>query len=227
MIRDEITENLFKMQDIKYRDFQSKLIPSKTADDMIGVRTPELRKYAKDLLKREDIGEFLSSLPHKYFDENQLHAFIISGIKDYDRCMEEVCSFLPYVDNWATCDQMSPKVFKKHRPELFKQIKKWIKSKDTYTVRFSVGMLMQHFLDEDFDPKYPDMVSAIRSDEYYINMMTAWYFATALAKQYDAVLPYIEEKKLDKWTHNKAIQKSVESFRITPEQKSYLKTLKY
>ncbi len=227
MIADEIRENLFKMQDIKYRDFQSKLIPPKTDDDIIGVRTPELRKYAKDLLKREDIGEFLSSLPHKYFDENQLHAFIISGIKDYDRCMEEVCSFLPYVDNWATCDQMSPKVFKKHRPELFKQIKKWIKSKDTYTVRFSVGMLMQHFLDEDFDPKYPDMVSAIRSDEYYINMMTAWYFATALAKQYDAVLPYIEEKKLDKWTHNKAIQKSVESFRITPEQKSYLKTLKY
>jgi len=227
MIADEIRENLFKMQDIKYRDFQSKLIPSKTADDMIGVRTPELRKYAKDLLKREDIGEFLSSLPHKYFDENQLHAFIISGIKDYDRCMDEVCRFLPYVDNWATCDQMSPKVFKKHRPELFKQIKKWIKSKDTYTVRFAVGMLMKHFLDEDFDTKYPDMVSEIRSDEYYINMMTAWYFATALAKQYDAVLPYIEEKKLDKWTHNKAIQKSVESFRITPEQKSYLKTLKY
>ncbi len=227
MIRDEITETLFKMQDIKYRDFQSKLIPSKTADDMIGVRTPELRKYAKDLLKREDIGEFLSSLPHKYFDENQLHAFIISGIKDYDRCMEEVCRFLPYVDNWATCDQMSPKVFKKHRPELLKQIKKWIKSKHTYTVRFAVGMLMEHFLDEDFAPKYPDMVSAIRSDEYYINMMTAWYFATALAKQYDAILPYIEEKKLDKWTHNKAIQKSVESFRITPEQKAYLKTLKY
>ncbi|MBP1592315.1 MAG: DNA alkylation repair protein [Oscillospiraceae bacterium] len=227
MIIDEITETLFKMQDIKYRDFQSKLIPSKTADDMIGVRTPELRKYAKDLLKREDIDEFLSSLPHKYFDENQLHAFIISGIKDYGRCMEEVCSFLPYVDNWATCDQMSPKVFKKHRPELLKQIKKWIKSKHTYTVRFAVGMLMEHFLDEDFDPKYPDMVSAIRSDEYYINMMTAWYFATALAKQYDAILTYIEEKKLDKWTHNKAIQKSVESFRITPEQKAYLKTLKY
>ena len=227
MIADEIRENLFKMQDIKYRDFQSKLIPSKTADDMIGVRTPELRKYAKDLLKREDIGEFLEVLPHKYFDENQLHAFIISGIKDYDRCMEEVCSFLPYVDNWATCDQMSPKIFKKHRPELLKHIKKWIKSKHTYTVRFAVGMLMEHFLDEDFDPKYPDMVSAIRSDEYYINMMTAWYFATALAKQYDAVLPYIEEKRLDKWTHNKAIQKSVESFRITPEQKSYLKTLKY
>ena len=227
MIRDEITETLFKMQDIKYRDFQSKLIPPKTADDMIGVRTPELRKYAKELLKREDVGEFLAGLPHRYFDENQLHAFIISGIRDYKCCMEEVCRFLPYVDNWATCDQMSPKVFKKHRPELFRQIKKWIKSKDTFTVRFAVGMLMEHFLDEDFEPKYPDMVSEIRSDEYYINMMIAWYFATALAKQYDAVLPYIEEKKLDKWTHNKAIQKSVESLRITPEQKAYLKTLKY
>ena len=227
MIRDEITETLFKMQDIKYRDFQSKLIPPKTADDMIGVRTPELRKYAKELLKREDVGEFLAGLPHRYFDENQLHAFIISGIRDYKCCMEEVCRFLPYVDNWATCDQMSPKVFKKHRPELFRQIKKWIKSKDTFTVRFAVGMLMEHFLDEDFEPKYPDMVSEIRSDEYYINMMIAWYFATALAKQYDAVLPYIEKKKLDKWTHNKAIQKSVESLRITPEQKAYLKTLKY
>ena len=227
MIRDEITETLFKMQDIKYRDFQGKLIPPKTADDMIGVRTPELRKYAKELLKREDVGEFLAGLPHRYFDENQLHAFIISGIRDYKCCMEEVCRFLPYVDNWATCDQMSPKVFKKHRPELLKQIKKWIKSKHPYTVRFAVGMLMEHFLDEDFDPKYPDMVSAIRSDEYYINMMIAWYFATALAKQYDAGLPYIEEKKLDKWTHNKAIQKSVESLRITPEQKAYLKTLKY
>ena len=227
MIRDEITETLFKMQDIKYRDFQSKLIPPKTADDMIGVRTPELRKYAKELLKREDVGEFLAGLPHRYFDENQLHAFIISGIRDYKCCMEEVCRFLPYVDNWATCDQMSPKVFKKHRPELFRQIKKWIKSKDTFTVRFAVGMLMEHFLDEDFDTGYPEMVSEIRSDEYYINMMIAWYFATALAKQYDAVLPYIEEKKLDKWTHNKAIQKSVESLRITPEQKAYLKTLKY
>ena len=193
---------------------------------MIGVRTPELRKYAKELLKREDIGEFLEILPHEYFDENQLHAFIISGIKDYDKCMKEVDKFLPYVDNWATCDQLSPKVFKKHRPELLKQIKKWIKSKETYTVRFAIGMLMEHFLDEDFDIKYPEMVSKLRSDEYYINMMIAWYFATALAKQYDAILPFIEKKKLDKWTHNKAIQKSVESNRITPEQKEYLKTLK-
>ena len=226
MLRDEILDELYKKQDIKYRDFQAKLIPSKTADDMIGVRTPELRKYAKELLKREDIGEFLEILPHEYFDEDQLHAFIISGIKDYDKCMQEVDKFLPFVDNWATCDQLSPKVFKKHRTELLKQINKWIKSKETYTVRFAIRMLMEHFIDEDFDVKYPEMVAKIRSDEFYINMMIAWYFATALAKQYDAVLPFIEEKKLDKWTHNKAIQKSVESYRITPEQKEYLKTLK-
>ena len=226
MLRDEILNELYKKQDIKYRDFQGKLIPPKTVDDMIGVRTPELRKYAKELLKREDIGEFLKILPHEFFDEYQLHAFIISGIKDYDKCMEEVDKFLPFVDNWATCDQLSPKIFKKHRPELLKKIKKWIKSKETYTVRFAIGMLMEHFLDEDFDIKYPGMVAKIRSDEYYINMMIAWYFATALAKQYDACLPFIEEMKLDKWTHNKAIQKSVESNRITLEQKEYLKTLK-
>ena len=226
MLREEILNELFKMQDIKYRDFQVKLIPSKTVDDMIGVRTPELKKYAKELLKREDIGEFLGILPHEYFDEDQLHAFIISGIKDYDKCMSEVIRFLPYVDNWATCDQLSPKVFKKNRTELLKQIKKWIKSKETYTVRFAIGMLMGHFLDEDFDIKYPEMVAKIRSDEYYINMMIAWYFATALAKQYDVILPFIEEKKMDIWTHNKAIQKSVESNRITSEQKEYLKSLK-
>ena len=226
MLRDEILNELYKKQDIKYRDFQAKLIPPKTVDDMIGVRTPELRKYAKELLKREDIDKFLEILPHEFFDEYQLHAFIISGIKDYEKCMEEVDKFLPYVDNWATCDQLSPKIFKKHRPELLKQIKKWIKSKETYTVRFAVGMLMEHFLDEDFDIQYPEMVAKLRSDEYYINMMIAWYFATALAKQYDSIIPYMEEKKLDAWTHNKAIQKSVESFRITPEQKTYLKSLK-
>lgn len=226
MLRDEIISELYDKQDIKYRDFQAKLIPHKTVEEMIGVRTPELRKYAKELLKRKDIGSFLAILPHEYFDEYQLHAFIISGIKDYDKCMEEVNRFLPYVDNWATCDQLSPKVFKKNRPELLKQIKKWLKSKETYTVRFGIGMLMEHYLNEDFDIKYPEMVAKLRSEEYYINMMIAWYFATALAKQYDAVLPFIEENRLDKWTHNKAIQKSVESYRITPEQKEYLKTLK-
>ena len=226
MIVEEITNELFKMQDEKYRDFNSKLIPTVDKENMIGVRTPELRKYAKQLVKREDVGEFLHSVPHKYFDENQLHAFILAEIKDFGVCLEEVKNFLPYIDNWATCDQLSPKVFKKYRKELLTHIKEWINSDKTYTVRFSIGMLMEHFLDEDFAPAYPEMVAEIRSEEYYINMMTAWYFATALAKQYEKVLPFIENRKLDTWTHNKAIQKAVESYRITDEQKTYLKGLK-
>ena len=226
MILDEIKNELFKMQDEKYRDFNSKLIPTVDKETMIGVRTPELRKYAKQLVKREDVGEFLHSVPHKYFDENQLHAFILAEIKDFEVCLEEVKNFLPHIDNWATCDQLSPKVFKKYYKELLPHIREWIRSDKTYTVRFGIGMLMEHFLDEDFDLTYPEMVAEIRSEEYYINMMTAWYFATALAKQYEKVLPFIENRKLDTWTHNKAIQKAVESYRITDEQKTYLKGLK-
>ena len=226
MITEEIREELFRLQDSKYREFQIKLIPNVTPDSVIGVRTPTLRKYAKELAKQEEIGEFLSDLPHRYFDENQLHAFIISQLKDFGRCMEYVRAFLPYVDNWATCDQMSPKVFGKNKGDLLEQIREWIASGDTYTVRFGIGMLMQHFLDEDFDPEYPELVAQIRSEEYYVNMMKAWYFATALAKQYEAVLPFIEGRRLDDWTHRKAIQKSVESYRITQEQKQYLKSLK-
>ena len=226
MISEDIRNELFRLQDVKYRDFQSKLIPTMNPDTMIGVRTPQLRMYAKLLVKQERIRDYLKDLPHQYFDENQLHAFIISEMKDYEQCMEEVICFLPFVDNWATCDQMSPRVFKKHRSELPEQIKLWLRSDRTYTVRFGIKMLMEHFLDEDFDPLYPEMVSEIRSGEYYINMMIAWYFATALAKQYDSILPYIQNQRLDVWVHNKAIQKSVESYRITPEQKEYLKTLK-
>ncbi len=225
-MKEEIREHLFSLQDIKYRDFQSGLIPGKGSEVMIGVRTPQLRKYAKELYKNCDVTEFLKDLPHEYFDENQLHAFIISEIRDFDKCINEVELFLPYVDNWATCDQMSPKVFKKHKEELLKKIRVWIKSDKTYTVRFAIGMLMQHFLDEDFDREYPEMVAKVRSDEYYINMMIAWYFATALAKQYEIVLPFIENKRLDTWTHNKTIQKGVESYRITTQQKEYLRTLK-
>ena len=226
MLTEEIRKELFGLQDSKYRDFQSKLIPDIGPETMIGVRTPQLRKLAADLGKREDIGVFLDDLPHRYFDENQLHAFIISGIRDFGKCISEVERFLPYVDNWATCDQMSPKVFRKHRPELLEHIRVWIRSNRTYTVRFATGMLMEHFLEEDFEPEYPDMVSQIRSDEYYVNMMTAWYFATALAKQYDRILPYLQENRLDPWTHNKTIQKAVESYRITPEQKTYLRSLR-
>lgn len=226
MMTDEIKDALFALQDTAYRDFQTKLIPGLESGSMIGVRTPELRKLAKQMAKRDEIGEFLEVLPHTYFDENQLHAFILSERKDFEQCVEEVERFLPFVDNWATCDQMSPKVFKKHRPELLPYINKWIASDKTYTVRFGIGMLMEHFLDDDFDPSYPEMVSGIRSEEYYVNMMIAWYFATALAKQYEAVLPYLEENRLAPWTHNKTIQKAVESYRITPEQKGYLKGLK-
>lgn len=226
MLTIGIQQELFAKQDITYRNFQAKLIPTIEADSMIGVRTPELRKMAKQLSKREDINAFLETLPHSYFDENQLHAFILSERKDFSQCIRELTLFLPYVDNWATCDQLSPKVFKKHRPELLPYIREWIASDKTYVVRFGIGMLMEHFLDDDFDTLYLETVSKIRSEEYYINMMIAWYFATALAKQYEAALPFIENERLALWTHNKAIQKAVESLRITPEQKAYLKSLK-
>ena len=222
----EIQKELFSLQDEQYRVFQGKLIPTVAPEQFIGVRTPELRRYARQLSDSETARAFLRDLPHRYFDENQLHAFLIADIRDYTRCMDEVCRFLPYVDNWATCDQLSPKSFKKHRAELLEAITLWLNSDHTYTVRFGIGMLMTHFLDEDFDRRYPVMVSRIRSDEYYINMMIAWYFATALAKQYDAVLPLIEGKQLPSWTHNKAIQKSLESNRISDERKACLKTLR-
>lgn len=226
MILNDIRTELFKMQDMDYRDFNSKLIPTVDKESMIGIRTPELRKYAKAIGKKEEVKEFLQALPHKYFDENQLHAFIISEIKDFKNCIDEINIFLPYIDNWATCDQLSPKVFKKHHSELFAYIKDWLKSDKVYTLRFGIGMLMEHFLDEDFDIIYPETVSKIRSDEYYVNMMIAWYFATALAKQYESILPFIENRSLDIWTHNKAIQKAVESLRISDEKKEYLKSLK-
>ena len=224
VLTDEIRAELFRLRDEPYRSFQGKLIPTVPAECIIGVRTPALRSLAKELVRREDVRDYLDDLPHRYFDENQLHAFILSEMKDYERCMAEVCRFLPYVDNWATCDQLSPKVFRRHRPELLAHIRKWLASAETYTVRFGIGMLMQHFLDGDFEEAYPAMVAGIRSEEYYVRMMIAWYFATALTKQYDAALPYIEERRLDPWTHNKTIQKSVESYRIPEDRKAYLKS---
>ena len=222
----EIREELFRLRDEKYRDFQGKLLPTVERETMIGVRTPELRRFAKALLKREEVSLFLGALPHRYFDENQLHAFLLSEIRDFGRCLEGVERFLPYIDNWATCDQLSPKVFARHRGELIEPVRGWIRSGRTYMVRFGIGMLMQHFLEDAFDPAYPEMVAEIRSEEYYVNMMTAWYFATALAKRYEAVLPFLEERRLAPWTHSKAIQKALESYRIKPEQKAYLRSLK-
>ena len=223
---NEIVDLLFSKQDIKYRDFQKPLFPGVEEDCFIGVRTPELKKLAKELFGSEIANKFIETLPHHYFDENQLHAFLISLFKDYQTCLKEVDKFLPFVNNWGTCDQLSPKVFAKHKDELIAPIKKWLKSKHTYTVRFAIGMLMQHYLDESFKEEYMEMVASIKSEGYYINMMIAWYFATALAKQYDSAIRYLEDKKLSRWVHNKTIQKAVESYRIADEQKAYLKNLK-
>ncbi len=226
MITEEIRKELNRLQDLRYRDLQIRTIPTVRPETIIGVRTPELRRMAKQFSGTEETNTFLNDLPHSYFEENQLHAFILSGMKDYAECVRELNRFLPYVDNWATCDQMSPRVFRKHRKELQREIMQWIRSDKAYTIRFGVGMLMEHYLDEDFDAVYPETVASLRSEEYYVNMMIAWYFATALAKQYETVLPYLENRRLDAWTHNRTIQKAVESYRITPEQKAYLKTLK-
>lgn len=226
MTVDEILRELYQSRDETYRDFQAKLLPTLAPQTVIGVRTPVLRGLAKRLYRENDFSAFLNDLPHRLFDENQLHAFLICEMTDFDRCMAELNRFLPFVDNWATCDQLSPKVFKKHRPELAAQVEIWLKSDNPYTVRFAIGVLLQHFLDEDFDLKYPQMVAAVHSDEYYVNMMIAWYFATALAKQYRAVLPFLEQNALERRTHNKAIQKALESYRVSDEQKTYLRTLK-
>lgn len=223
---NNIQSKLFELQDKKYRDFQVKLIPNINSDNVIGVRTPELRKYAKELVKSNNHVSFLNDLPHKYFDENQLHAFIISELKDYNNCILYINKFLPYVDNWATCDQMSPKIFKKNRDKLINELKIWINSKETYSIRFAIGMLMQYYLEDNFKIEYLKLVANIKSNEYYINMMRAWYFATALAKQYEAAIVFIEKNKLDVWTHNKTIQKAIESYRITKETKEYLRGLK-
>lgn len=223
----EIVQNrLFELQDPEYKAFHCKLMPTVSPDAVIGVRTPQLRSLAKELSKQPDMAQFLKILPHRFYEENNLHGFLIESIKSYDDTIAALEEFLPYVDNWATCDLMSPKVFKKHLPELKQEIKRWVSSQHTYTIRFGIGMLMSHYLDENFSPEYPELVAAVKSEEYYVNMMIAWYFATALAKQYNQVLPYIENRRLDRWTHNKTIQKAVESLRITEEQKIYLKSLK-
>ena len=220
-----IEEKLRGISDLKYRDFQAKLIPNIAPSKIIGVRIPDIRKLAKQL-NSDEAREFMRALPHKYLEEDILHGCLISSIKDYEQCIEEIERFLPYIDNWAVCDTISPKCLAKHKAELTPRIENWIGSEKTYTVRFGIGMLMRHYLDADFKSEYADMAAAVRSEEYYINMMIAWYFATALAKQWDAAVKYIEDRRLEKWTHNKAIQKACESYRITPEQKEYLKTLK-
>lgn len=229
---DYIVHRLFELQDSDYRDFHAKLIPNVSKDTIIGVRTPALRKLAKELFRElcvggtYDLKEFVDALPHKYYEENNLHGFFIEQIKDYDKCIEALDIFLPYVDNWATCDLMSPKIFKKNTDKLFAKIKDWLKSDKTYVVRFGIECLMKYYLDGKFNPEINELVIAVKSDEYYINMMIAWYFATALAKQYEASIPVLEELRLPAWIHNKTIQKAVESYRISDETKKYLKSLR-
>ncbi|MGM9522618.1 MAG: DNA alkylation repair protein [Oscillospiraceae bacterium] len=221
-----VQERLLAMQDIKYRDFQAKLIPTIPKETIIGVRTPELRKLARELSKMPEGMEFLKILPHEYFEENNLHGFMIGNIRNFDAALLEVERFLPFIDNWATCDQTSPKALKKNLPALYERIKVWIRSEHVYTVRFGLGMLLEHFLDENFRQEMLELAASVHSEEYYINMMSAWYFATALTKQYDAAIGYIEGFKLPKWTHNKTIQKAIESYRVPDERKAYLRTLK-
>ena len=225
MITDEIRRELFKNADEKFGDFQAKLMPTVAREKIIGVRTPILRKFAKELAKGE-INDFLADLPHEYFEENNLHGFIISEIKDFDDALKRTNEFLPFIDNWATCDQTSPKAFKKNREKLKEEILRWLDSDATYTIRFGIEMTMTYFLGDGFDLSLVNRIAEIESEEYYVNMMIAWYFATALAKNPDETMPFIENKILPVWVHNKTIQKAVESYRIPDETKAYLKTLK-
>lgn len=222
----ELQKSLFELQDLKYRDFHAKLLPEIKKEKIIGIRTPNLRKFAKEFAKTKEAQEFLHELPHQYYEENNLHLMLVTQIRDYEQCLEEVTRFLSYIDNWATCDLPLPKCFEKHKDELIMDVKTWIASKETYTIRYGIGVLLRLYLDEEFKDEYPKLVAGVVSDEYYVNMMIAWYFATALAKQWDAVIEYLEEQKLPEWVHRKTIQKAVESYRITKEQKEYLKELR-
>lgn len=225
-IVDEIRARIEKEKDETYRDFMANLSPTVKKETIVGVRTPVLRALAKEMKNRAEIGEFLCALPHRYFEENQLHAFLIGEEKDYGLSLSLVDAFLPFVDNWATCDQMRPKPFAKNLARLKGEIVRWMESGKTYTVRFGIEMAMTYFLGETFDGELTEKIASIRSDEYYVNMMTAWYFATALSKNRDEILPYLTGNKLDVWTHNKAIQKSIESYRIEKEDKEFLRSIK-
>ena len=223
---NKIKNDLLLMQDKTYKDFHSKLMPTINPNSIIGIRVPVLRDYAKKLFKEnsiESLNSFLKNLPHEFYEENNIHAFLIEKINNFDECIFYLEEFLPYIDNWATCDMLNPKIFKNNCEKLLEKIYQWINSDSVYTVRFAIGMLMRYFLDEKFETKYLDLVSSIKSEEYYINMMRAWFFATALAKQYEQTFQYIKNYSLDKWTHNKTIQKANESFRISKDQKEELK----
>lgn len=222
----KLQKELFKLQDTKYADFQANLTPSVDRKSFIGVRVPKLRAFAKEYFKDPDCEKFLHTLPHQYYEETLLHGFLLTYIKDYNQCLKETEALLPYMDNWAVSDTTSPKVFAKNKDKLLKVLPKWIKSKHTYTCRFGICMLMRHYLDEDFKPEYINLVVPIKSDEYYINMMIAWFLATSLAKQWDSTIHVLQDNILSDWVHNKTIQKAIESYRITDRQKDYLRSLK-
>ena len=221
-----VQERLFALKDEDFARFQSALIPNIPKETVVGVRMPMIRKLAKEIAGEAETQAFLTELPHAYYDENVLHSVLLSRMKDYGACMEAVEAFLPYVDNWAVCDCLSPKVFAKHKPELMEKIRKWVKAEHVYTCRFGLEMLMTHFLDADFKPECLDLAADVRLEDYYAKMMAAWFFATALAKQWDAAVAYLETNRLEPWTHNKTIQKARESYRISTEQKAYLRMLK-
>ena len=224
---NELQQNLFGMRDAAYAAFIAKLTPGFPPSHFIGVRVPLLRTIARSFAKEEAASQrFLPHLPHSYYEEDMLHGMLISLVKDYDRCLDLIDRFLPYVDNWAVCDTLSPKVFAKHKAQLLENILRWSSSSHTYTCRFGLRMLMTHFLDDSFSADFLEIPAAIRSEEYYVKMMVAWFFATALAKQWEATLPYLENRQLDPWTHRKTIQKAIESYRIPPERKDYLRTLR-
>ena len=219
-------ERLISVKDDAYREFQAKLVPNVPKETILGVRTPEMRKIAKEVFESGERDAFLSDLPHQYYEENLIHFFVLSMIKEFDACILGVEAFLPYVDCWPVSDQATPKAFRKNHERLLPYLKKWIASEHVYTARFGIRMLMNEFLDADFKPEYPELVASRQGEDYYLKMMIAWYFATALAKRYDETIPYFTDRRLDEWTHKKAIRKAVESFRVTDEHKEYLKSLR-
>lgn len=225
-LKTELQEKLFSLQDIEYKSFHSKLMPTVNPDTIIGIRTPVLRKFANDFYKSDEAKNFLENLPHLYYEENNLHAFLLEKITDYHTLIKELNIFLPFVDNWATCDMMKPKIFKNNKDHLIIDIKRWLEAEYIYEVRYGIVCLMTYFLESDFKKEYLSWIATIKSDEYYINMARAWFFATALTKQYESTTPIFENKALDKWTHNKAIQKACESYRVTEEKKAFLRGLK-
>ncbi len=217
---------LCEVKDDAYREFQTKLVPNIPPETVIGVRTPEMRKIAREVFESPEREAFLNDLPHRYYEENLIHFFVISMIRDFESCVNAVESFLPYVDCWPVSDQATPKAFVKNHQKLLPYIKKWMASEHVYTARFGIRMLMNEFLGEDFRAEYPELVAEKKGDDYYLKMMIAWYFATALAKRYEETIPFFEERRLDEWVHRKAIQKATESYRVTDEHKNYLRSLR-